>query len=66
MKMALFAIGGCALLALTSGCATYATAVPAKEGKAYVLVNGGMNQKMYYCDKSGGKPVCKELTEEKR
>ena len=66
MKLAIPMLAGSVLLLLASVCASYAVAVPAKEGKAYVLVSAAMNQKMYYCDKSSGKPVCKELTEEKR
>jgi hypothetical protein len=52
------------LWALTSGgCGTYTTAVPARDGKAYVMVDGPLHQTMYYCDASDGTPTCRELIE---
>jgi hypothetical protein len=53
-----------AALTFVTGCASYVAAVPSNQGKAYVVVAGLFSQKMYHCDATGGKPVCKEQTEQ--
>jgi len=45
-------------------CSRYSTAVVSTGGKAYVTGAGFLNQNMYLCDASGGKPVCKQLEEQ--
>lgn len=52
-----------ALLGL-SGCASYGVASPSTPGKAYVIVGGVFSQKMYLCDATSGKPICKEQVEQ--
>jgi hypothetical protein len=58
-------LGVLALMALgTFACARYSTAVVSTGGKAYVTGAGFLNQTMYLCDASSGKPVCKQLEEQ--
>jgi hypothetical protein len=53
------------LLSATTGCAAR-MAVIAHEKQAYIIKESqlGFNSDMYFCDASGGKPVCKKTTEE--
>jgi uncharacterized protein YceK len=46
-----------------TGCATYYTATPAGQGKAYVVRMGALGGNMMICDATSGKPVCGEVEE---
>jgi hypothetical protein len=54
-----------ALTMAASGCGAR-MAVIAHEKQAYIVKESslGFNSDMYFCDATGGKPVCKKTTEE--
>jgi hypothetical protein len=63
-KRVLGLVGLVGLLASASGCSAR-MAVIAHEKQAYMVKESalGFNSDMFFCDASGGKPVCRKIVE---